>query len=575
MQTVNERQRVEVLKDNVARKIAAGEVIDRPYSIVRELLDNAIDSGADKITLEIKQGGIDSIRVSDDGCGMTKEDLELCFLPHATSKIRTEDDLLTTKTMGFRGEALSSIATCARTEILSNTSDLGYKLRIEEGKVKSLQPAPCQQGTIIEAKELFFNLPARKKFLKRPASETSLCRTTFHEKAIPFPNIEFRMTIDNKERDLLFKTTQLDRIKDVYNDKIETSMLDELDWQGNGYSIKAILGKPGLNRKDRKYIQVYVNKRKIQEFAFIQAITYGYEQVLPGGVFPVTFLFIDIEPHLIDFNIHPAKKEAKFRNLNEIHHSVVTMIRDYLAGFSIKETQLPLNTYQKELNNMEVKQVYKKPTSYLPQQNTNKYELRQESRSFSQAFEYVKSTKPENKFTYLGQSMNLFLIFEMDSTLYIMDQHAAHERILFEQYKNDPGTIQELLIPERIEVPEESEQKIMAYKESLNKAGFKISQESEGIWNLEALPSRVASLQNTIIQFFISPEGNSDDLMVDLYATMSCRKAIKDGDPISAVTAVDIIDKAISLPVHRCPHGRPIWYEISREELFQLLGRLL
>jgi len=577
-------RRVEVLRDSVARKIAAGEVIDRPFSVVRELLDNAIDSGAQQISLEIKQGGIESIRVTDDGCGMEKEDLELCYLPHATSKIRSEDDLLTTKTLGFRGEALSSITTCARTEIVSNAGEMGYKLRVDNGKIQTLTPHPCPGGTIIEARELFYSLPARKKFLKRPASESTLCRNTFIEKALPFPDREFRFTVDGKERDLLLPGDLLSRVQDVYRGKLEGSMLELLAHSGPGYTIRAVVGKPGLTRKDRKMVQVFVNKRRIQEYALIQAAVYGYEQVLPGGVFPVCFLFIEIEPHLIDFNIHPAKREAKFRNLNEIHHSVVSMIRDYLSGFSLKSVQNQLPVKQLDLSSRPSNE--KKPeTSTVPKTNWSENWFKEDVKKEAQAFSYVfqentleySSTekKPDYPFHFLGQAMNLFLLFEMDSSIYIMDQHAAHERILFEKFKNSPGDRQDLLIPEELEVDDETDKILEKNRERLTQAGFILIRKQPGQWSLEGLPARAVELEDTIIRFLRNPEGNPEDLMVELYATMACRKAIKDGDPIGTSTAYEIISQAIELPVPRCPHGRPLWYEVTREELFQLLGRLL
>ena len=307
---MDNRRPVRQLSVDVARKIAAGEVIDRPAAIVRELLDNAVDSGANEISVEIAGGGIEKIRVSDNGSGMTREDLAACARPHATSKISDAEDLLNLTTLGFRGEALASIAAVSRLSIMSGT----YKMRAsitEDHIIEAIPPVQNEHGTIVMSEGLFENFPARRQFLKRTSSETMLCRELFVEKALPRTDIAFRLTIDGTVRyDLPRDVSLSDRFTAALETKESPALFSELKASAADWSFRLVIGEPSVWRNDRKQLFVYVNGRRVQEYSLMQAIEYGCQGFFPNGTHPVAALFVEMNPALVDFNIHPAKRSA-------------------------------------------------------------------------------------------------------------------------------------------------------------------------------------------------------------------------------------------------------------------------
>ncbi len=596
---------VKMLRDSVARKIAAGEVIDRPNSVVRELLDNSIDAGSTEISLYLENGGIGRIRVVDNGCGMSAEDLKLCYLPHATSKIESEEDLLSIRSLGFRGEALSSISTCTRMEVISRPefSDTAFRLIVHGGKEIAVEEWRGSQGTIIDASELFYSIPARKKFLKRSSAETSMCTKTFLEKALPFPNINFRLYTDDKLKLFLPASTRKERILAAWKGVFNPSLLHELQGEEEGFRITLVAGRPELNRKDRRYIQIFANNRRIDEYSFVQAAQYGYNDALPGGVFPVCFVFIDVDPHLVDFNIHPAKREARFRNQPAIHHKIVQLIKDFLADYTFR-----LRTDQKEavqksftLPDMNVRSgsPAAKRTSWnewssstktatSPQygsgQGTGFKQINRPERSVSEKMEEFSPIHNQSERTsvdkfdnvrYMGQIMDLFLLAEYDDRLFIVDQHAAHERLLFESYKQTASTVQELLIPIDFETDEAEELNLIKNQGNYKKLGIGLEQKEKGSWQITAIPKSAVNMEGDLVDFLKNQKGSIGELEKELYATMSCRSAVKDGDPVDSLSALELIKGAFQLESARCPHGRPIWFELSKNELFELVGRTI
>ncbi|MBR4449604.1 MAG: DNA mismatch repair endonuclease MutL, partial [Treponema sp.] len=297
---------VKTLSPEVARKIAAGEVIDRPNAIVRELLDNAVDSGADSINVEISGGGISQIRISDNGSGMTKEDLKNCARPHATSKIEQASDLMNLSTLGFRGEALASIAAVSRLTIASGTWKMSASIT-EDHLLEQIAPVQNGKGTIVTSEGLFENFPARRVFLKRPASENLMCRETFVEKALARPDISFRLTVDGQLRLNLPQTENIiERFCDALELKESPQLFSLLKQSGSNWSFELVIGEPSVYRNDRKNIFVYVNGRRVQEYSLLQAIEYGCQGFFPNGTHPIAAVFVQMDPSQVDFNIHPA-----------------------------------------------------------------------------------------------------------------------------------------------------------------------------------------------------------------------------------------------------------------------------
>ena len=582
---------IQVLSNSVAQRIAAGEVIERPESVIRELLDNAIDANSSAIDVYIKDGGIEEIRVMDDGSGMSQLDLNICCSSHATSKISKVDDLYTLTTLGFRGEALYSISACTKLSIISKQNDdTPYTLSIQDGVQEGPEPGGNTKGTTIIAKDIFYSIPGRRKFLKRPQAEGTACRKTFLNKALPFPDISFRFFTNGKLRHNLPKSDQLQRILQAYQDTIAENFMGITEMLAGDFSIQAVCSTPDFYRTDRSYIQIYINKRRIHEFSLLQAVSYGYNDYLPGGTYPYCFLFITINPELVDFNIHPAKREAKIRNISEIHHETVQMLKSWLFKTTKQQTH-SAKPSSEEAQSLNFPGFNQTPTSYNPkffpqaqnQSTTNKAYGEAVTSWMQEAAErksdIVKnpvngSIQNEFNFIYRGQVFNLFLIAETDNSILLIDQHAAHERIIYEELISS-STTQKLLIPYIFEPEKEIETFLLSHTEIYSSIGIEIKQNSIGIWELRSLPAVCKTIQGDIIDFIMNSTGNSQEIEKKLYAMISCRAAVKDGDVLDPITAANLIQKALQLKIQRCPHGRPLWKKITRDQLFRDVERIL
>jgi DNA mismatch repair protein MutL len=578
------RRAVKVLKDPVARRIAAGEVIDRPASVVRELLDNAIDAGSTEISVYIEEGGIGRIRVVDNGCGMTRDDLLVCCLPHATSKIETENDLYRITTLGFRGEALSSIVTVARAEITSGTGEAAYKIVIHGGEQLSFDPCQGNQGTVVDVADLFYAIPARRRFMKTASAETAQCRAIFLEKAVAFPGISFKFFTDGNLKVFLPAADLLSRISAAYSEA-DSRMLYLQTGGGDGFQLSIAAAAPDLSRRDRKYIQIYVNNRRIWEYALIQGVEFSYRSYLPGGVFPLCFVFAEIDPGRVDFNIHPAKKEARIKNIAEVRRRVTELLDSFLRqlnrrGLAPSDSMnagavngQPLQGLPFEENGM--------PPGYGVKQSAYAkagYQGHHSHGGFQDLAlgEVSPFFTPEKKydFIYRGQIFGLFLVAEKQGTLYLIDQHAAHERIIYEKLLGDTAA-QPLLIPYEFETDDEEDAAVQSNCAEIAELCIELVSRGPRRWALMSLPESYRGGEEDIIHAVTTRYAAADSLKKKIFADIACKKAIKDGSPIDPLAACEIIRAAFVLENPRCPHGRPLWFEISREELFRKVGRLV
>lgn len=565
------------LPAEVARKIAAGEVIDRPAAVVRELLDNAIDSHATKITVEIREGGSGQIRVTDNGCGMTAEDLSICAHTHTTSKILHENDLLSLSTLGFRGEALSSIDSVSNLEITTTRNGTeAWKLQL--GKII---PSRLASGTIVSVEDLFENFPARKQFMKRSSAETLLCKQVFLEKALAWPHIEFRFSVDGSPKKILLPADTLrQRCYDAFEMKEGINFFYEIAGSGNGFTFSAILGSPDVIRSDRKNLMVFVNGRRIMEYSLLQAIEYGAEGHFPNGSHPFGILYVTIDPALVDFNIHPAKREARFRDGADLHHRVSATIKDFYRRYTFTE----MNRENGSAQNLDFPQAQERALNperwnrYPEIERTHREEIEcGEPSQVSSHYEYVQSpttANPSLGFTYLGQVLGTFLIVEKNDALYLVDQHAAHERLLYEELMASSGQTQELLIPYRIETSGKNENTQLAEKkEMLKKAGFTLVDEGDGFWQVTSVPTRWKGKEKDLTDELLDPSIEAASLVTHIYASAACRAACKDGDALDPLTANELVKRAFALTDPVCPHGRPLWTIVDRQELFRRVKR--
>ena len=640
---------VKKLDAEVARKIAAGEVIDRPNAIVRELMDNSIDSGAKTITVEISGGGIEKIRIVDDGCGMTKEDLQNCARPHATSKISSEIDLLNLTTLGFRGEALSSIAAVSRLSIISG----GWKMRASITEDHILEPQANITGTIVQSEGLFENFPARRQFLKRPATEALMCKNTFIEKTLAHPEIAFRFIQDGEIKIDLPQNQSLKERFVMANGLLqyeelffEISKKSSFSSENCEWSFDVIIGEPAVSRPSKKDIEIFANGRKIQEYSLVQAVEYGCQGFFPNGTYPVAGVFIQIRPDLIDFNIHPAKKEARFYDISDLHHGLSSTIKDFFkkytyANFSedkspdeirsqdffdiysdnienktgTKNTYASIHYKTSETNNAQLSDFRSKylgiksqnpqnqsQNSYLSRtklydiaqqaldaQNPQSDELNQnlekkeyDSNDFQnqfssgETFEQNQQIKIEEKIKFIGTCLGTFLLAEKNNCLYIIDQHAAHERILFDRLMNnqDENANQQLLIPYKIRTESKTQDlQLEKLQSRLSLIGFEIQKIEDGYWEVSSIPERWTGSEFDLKQALFVKHVEPEEIIRSIAAMTACKAAVKDGYILDPITAEKLVKQAFTLEDPHCPHGRPIYTVISREKLFELVKR--
>lgn len=662
---------VKTLVPEVARKIAAGEVIDRPCAVLREFLDNAVDSGASRITAEIESGGTSLIRVADNGCGMTKEDVELCALPHATSKIVSDGDLERLTTLGFRGEALASIAAVSRLEITACRDGQAWHLETGPDNKQFINPASLPAGTVAVCRGLFENFPARHRFLKRAQAETALCKQVFIDKSLPFPDRAFRLICDSKIRfDFPAGQTPVRRFCSALEMNENLPLFYEIRShdgknaaehsadaekpaaknvpQGAGaaavspappaWSFSIILGESGMYRSDRKLMYVFVNGRRVQEYALLQAIDYGAEGYFPNGTHPIACLFLNIDSSLVDFNIHPAKKEVRFKDIGPIHHGISSAVRNFYRDLSVHElsrenvNEAAAGMFSAAMPSPEsygapyaktpdsASRVGSSGTQYgdffnddffgsgkaCEREHASDYadyagsaniernfaaaaffnaDRRTQSRSGdgeNAAYDTAEvtdsaestGTSAANNLRFIGSALGVFLIAEKDGDLYLVDQHAGHERLLFERFLETAGEKQALLVPLVIETASEDDDRYLeSLVPSLHKAGFTMKNCGSGRWEVESVPIKWRGTERDLQKDLLDKRIAPNEIIRSIAATSSCRAAVKDGHVLDPLTAQRLLFDIFNLKDPHCPHGRPIWTKITKEELFRAVRR--
>jgi DNA mismatch repair protein MutL len=604
-------RRIEILREDVSKKIAAGEVIDRPFSVIRELLDNSIDAGADSVDVYIEGGGIARISVVDNGRGMSREDLQLCAERHATSKIREEGDLYRVRSLGFRGEALASVASCARLDIVSREqageggADVpANRLRVEGGRRLGLEPWRGNPGTVVTVFDLFYNLPVRRKFLKSTAAETGMCRQTFLEKAVAHPDIAFRLFTDGALKSFLPPREQKQRVAQAF--ALPAEHLSFLEAEQPSITLGIVAARPELNRRDRRLIQIYVNRRRILEYSLVHAVEHAFGGYMPGGQHPVAFVFLELDPGLVDFNIHPAKREARFRDLPALHQLITGALREHLQSFDLRAPRLParddqratwpLSTDDLPRPDTEVRLpfVHSRPEGVEAIPEVGGFGDRSQrgpvglpvDRACGEAG-HARTEGPQaqtgvtedrsggtDRPLYRGQLFKLFLLVEYGTSLYILDQHAAHERIIFEQLLSARPASQELLMPIRLEVGKHTVEVIAGREELFRRLGIRVEQSDDGAFEITALPEALISIEEeTLVKALLWEKGSVEELVDRVYSLAACRLAVKEGRELDPLSATELIQQAFRLSNARCPHGRPIWFEVSEQQLLKEVGR--
>jgi len=645
------------LPEDLVNKIAAGEVVERPASVVKELIDNAFDAFADTVTVTIDQGGIKKIHVVDDGVGMTREDAEMAFKPHTTSKIKTEEDLLNIKTFGFRGEALASIASVSKVTLKTRKSgaDLGTEIKIEGGKVISVNEVGAPVGTSILVEDLFYNVPARKEFLKSAQTEYKAVLEIIDAYAFAEPNIGLKFIHNEKAiYNLPPKDKLEDRAREILG-KDKYKKMIPLFFEHPHAEIYGFTAKPELASERKKNQYLFVNKRYVNSKSIAYAVKKAYGSLIPNNTYPPFVVFIDVPPNIVDVNVHPRKLEVKFSDEKFIFSSVQTAVKAALDrtdltpgnetdGATNKKDPFgfgglggtgglgafgkpPAGTQQKANPFGAFGGFGKKPTgttnspfgspvkSNKPKTDPfgfgsstktkkdplkNTVNLKDTKKKSSLGLgddifggfdsEFSDNTEPDEQpksNTKILQIHNLYIVVEAEDGIAIYDQHALHERIIYEQLINshkkekEEGAIQPLMTPVVINLTASESATYEANKEAIEKAGFKVEEFGKNTYKITEVPAVLADKDLNKLFHEVLEDLESEEEIKDVdnqsnkaLTYLSCRSAYKAGDSLPDEELAAMIDKLRETEIkYTCPHGRPLKIEISMKELAKLFKR--
>jgi len=543
----------------VIRKIAAGEVVDRPASVAKEIVENALDAGARRIRVEVAEGGIALLRVDDDGVGMTPDEMRLALERHTTSKLSTEEDLRHIRTLGFRGEALAAICAVARVTLTSRPegSDGGHEVGVEEGVVTVDQPAPRPVGTTVEVRDLFWNVPARRQFLDAPPVERRRLFSTLRRIVLARPATAF--TIRSEGRDLLDvppAENPLVRIGQVYGEAF-ASQLAAVEMEEPGFRLQAWFGPPILARPTRVDQHLFLSGRTVRPGVLALGIAQVYARYLPRGGHAAFFLYLDADPQLADVNVHPRKEEVRFRS----DKAVMDLLRRAaLRALGGQTAAPPLGESA--------------AAAWSP---PPPFSAGSEPMLLSESAPFSSITRP---WRLVGQVQGSYLIVESERDLEIVDQHAAHERVLFEQSRDGTGLpTQEFLVPVQIEVPFDRAEALRKALPLLQSLGVHLEPFGERTFLLRGWPAPLAERQSRLgfqepIATVAEQLLEGEPVLVELWREVACAAAIRAGETLSHEEQEALVErwKGTTEPA-RCPHGRPVAVRLSWDDLARKLGR--
>ena len=654
--------KINVLSFEIANLIAAGEVVERPSSVLKELIENSIDSGATEIVAEIKRGGVALIRVTDNGCGIDKDDLPVALKRHATSKIKNKDDLESIMTLGFRGEALAAISSVSNMTIITKTaeSDIGYMLTAEAGNVVDIAEVGTVDGTTVVVSDLFYNVPARRKFLKKDATEAMNVAALVEKVALSRPDISIQLLIDGEEK---FKTPGNDKLIDtIYSiyGKAFASKLIEAKGTANGITVRGYIGRSDNVKKNRNLMNVFINGRYVKSLTAQAAIEKAYTSYIAPECFPTCVLFLDINPSLVDVNVHPAKLEVKFSDERAVFETVYYTVKSALeeheyrpelelgarrpsdniiggfipmdSGKRTEQYSINADTSSPKMSDMYNTTERRSTNNYSASTPNYKRESRDEfvdtvrpvrvaapAGSFNNATDSSRMTPKDSvnllarygnteskreakvseekrdtvdlskpNYKLIGEAFDCYVIVEFEGDLLIIDKHAAHERVIFEDLKRgreSDGCIssQTLMLP--ITVILDHEELVIAneLKDEILALGFEYRVNDRSC-DITAIPSAISPIDAEtlfvkILDEVIEGKGNpavTDSIRREkaLYQ-VACKAAIKGGRVYTDAVITWLVEKVISLPdITVCPHGRPIAYKLTKNQLDRQFYRI-
>jgi DNA mismatch repair protein MutL len=600
--------RIRLLPETVASQVAAGEVVERPASVVKELVENSIDAGARKIDILIRRGGISLVRVIDDGCGMDRDDALLSLERHATSKIRSVSDLEAIATLGFRGEALPSIASVSRFRLTTREQDAvaGTKIIVNGGKIDIVRDGGEAPGTQVEVRSLFYNIPARRKFLRAENTESRNIEHQLHLQAIGHAKVAFTFARDDRVVFQLPATaTLIDRIRDLYGNELLEKLLPLNGVGSSQVRIGGLIGQAGLSRQTRAQQLVFVNGRAIESPLITTAVREGYHTALMKGQYPVTFLFLELDPGAVDVNVHPAKREVRFRDPNGVREAVVRCIQatlargraDWQKKFRAPPAQVSAQPTvdlilrpQVSVPEVSHRELPQFPTAEivgqahrLPVPPADSARSEPDWPSPAQQKRVERAATPQ--FQIIGVLNKLYVLMENADGLVLVDQHAAHERILFEELRRrmeEQGVpSQKLLITQTFELLPRDADWIEQNMSILQKMGIGIESFGPNTFKIDSLPGFLnvtdgAQFMRKVIDDLKSASDRSSPLRLgeDMIAKSVCRHAVKANDPLRYLEVEKLIQDLLECDLpYCCPHGRPTMIQISNAELEKKFGR--
>lgn len=600
---------IKLLEKHVIQKIAAGEVIERPASIVKELIENSLDAKAKSITVEIKDGGKSYIRVTDDGDGIHEKDVELAFTRHSTSKLSNIDDLYNIMTLGFRGEALSSISSISKVELLTKTKEAnaGIHVFIEDGEIKSMERIGSAKGTTMIIRDIFYNLPVRKKFLRSDSAEGNSISDIINRIALGNYKCSFKMIKDNK---VVINSNSGANIKENIYSILGKDMVKELipiEYEDAYLKVYGYISNNNLYRSNRNHQYFYLNGRYIVNHQLANAIERNYTTNIPNNKRPIYIIFIDIDPNEVDVNIHPTKQEVKFGDVSKVYDIIYNIVKDTLSkSISPHKISRKNNSDLKDIPKLfSLKEEYKdkeliiKDLTYTGY--TNKDSLSEDDYNFVDTeineysgvnIEFIEEASPDQGMsgkinlleeiktsTFVGSFLNTYLLLEnrKKDRLYIIDQHAAHERILYEmikkEYKNESVNVQKLIIPEVLELTNNEFNLVFDNIDVFNSLGFEITEFGHNAVQIRGVPFVFGkpNARNLFLEILDNIDNNiksSYEVKLDKIMKLSCTNAVKSGDYLEDIEIDSLIkDLLLCENPFNCPHGRPTIIEVSKNEI--------
>lgn len=615
---------IAILNQETIDKIAAGEVVERPCSVVKELVENAIDAGSTAITVEIKEGGISFIRITDNGCGIERDQVAVAFYRHSTSKIRSAEDLLTVKSLGFRGEALSSISAVARVELITKTYDelTGTRYVIEGSKELSNEEIGAPDGTTFIVKDLFYNVPARRKFLKTAQTEGSYISDMVEKLALSHPDISFKFINNNQTKlHTSGNGNRKDIIYHIFGREISSSLL-EVKHECEYFKVEGFIGKPVITRGNRNYENYFINGRYVKSNILSRAIEEAYKSFLMQHQYPFTVLYFTFFSEL-DVNVHPTKMELRFDNNNEIYVELCDTIyailshKEMIPEVPVDSTPAPkkiVHEYKEpipepfekrrinEVRAAESRSVYgqsvtstvknysaTEPAAKAPETSTA-YEPAQVVTGTQQTlgdYDKVFLTESSKKqFSIIGQLFKTYWLIEFEDKLYIIDQHAAHEKVLYEKtmarLANKDFTSQRISPPIVMTLDARECEMLEKYRPQIEQFGYEVEHFGGKEYMISAIPDNLFNIDmkdlfTEMLDDFSNATGRqTPDIITEKVASMSCKAAVKGNDKLTLPEINKLIDELLSLDnPYNCPHGRPTIISMSKYEIEKKFKRIV